>query len=1456
MTEDEAATLGRTRFVRRAVWNGPPLLLAADGVRVLVAGTGSHRPESRLPSAPAVSPTVGDLGRCLVERAGLDPACLTVLLDPATPADLSEALDRVAGEATSAVLFHYVGHGLFGPDGELHLATRATVDLGHGVPGYQALPYSVVRDILASSRAGLSLVVLDCCFTPGAPGTPGKALDRALDTTWRGSYLLASSSREGNTWALPGVRHTALTGALVRLLNEGDPAGPPAFALDHVYHRLARTLPATGFPRPRRVVAEPGERPALAVNPAYAVPDTRRRQPGDVSPYPGLAGFGPEQAELFFGRETMTRLLVARVRQSFPGDGALPAGGTVPIRTGGPVVVTGSPGCGKTSLLRAGLIPALRPEPYALLVPGADPLGALATALAPLGDVDQVRLRAIIESDPAGARRALTRRALVVVDQFEEVFTHCAQEEARRRFTAALGELARSAAVVIAVRADFFGRCAAYPGLLEAVRRPEVVVPMTETELRAAIEEPAARSGLAVEPGLTELLLEDLQVGAAALERSGGPLPLLSHALLATWQRRTAGMLTMTGYREAGGVTKALATSAEEALRGLGAESEPVVRELLVRLVDTDAPGGAAVIGVPVAGLIPGPPSVHEQVLAELVRARLVTVAGGVARIAHEALLHAWPRLAGWAGTDRAGLLVRRRLAEDARAWQEQGQPLSILYDDSTLAAARAVAGDAPDDPDREFLRASARRRARRSLIARGTIAGLAVLLLAATAGGVVALRQGRAAGDRAIQAAGQRDQALSRQVAATADSARDTALGAQLALSAYRISATPEARGALLGSLSRPVGARMLGHTSPVERVAYRHDGRVVVTASADSTARLWNVTDPLHPSALGVIHGHAGGLAAAAFSADGRVLATGSADKTARLWDVSDPARPKSLATLKGHTERVVSVAFSPERDLLASASPDGSVRLWDVATAGKPRRRSVLPQDADPTGVAFSPDGRMMAVTSSAGGIALIDVATPARPRSLAVLSSPDGAVRSVAFAPDGRHLATAAATGALHLWDITAARLVGTANGSGTAALDLAFSPDGEVLAGASADATVGLWSVATPSEPERVGTLTGFADSVTGVAFSPDGRHLATSSADGTARLWNVADPARLTPRARLTGHADPVNGLAISRTTLATASDDRTVRLWDVSDPAVARPLSTLTGHTGLVRAAAFSPDGRHLATASLDGTARLWDVAEPASPTQVATLSGHSTGVRSVSYGPDGRLLVTTGRDGRSFLWDVADPGAPVRVATPGPADERFGAAAFRPDGLVLATGSGTSSVRLWDVSKPARPRRLGDLAAVPGDLLDLRFSRDGRTLATGASDGAARLWDVTRPERPMPLAVLAGHSADVTGVAFSADGRMLATASRDSAIRIWDVADRARPALWAVLAGRDVGGDVEFRQDGAVLVSTSGTAAQLWGLNVEQASERACEATGAAITRDEWARYIQGRPYSTPCP
>ncbi|MEO3783727.1 AAA family ATPase [Actinocorallia sp. B10E7] len=1206
----------------------------------------------------------------------------------------------------------------------------------------------------------------------------------------------------------------------------------------------------------------------------------------DECPYPGLTAFGREQAHWFFGRDELVADLIDDLGRR--------------LRTGGLQMVIGPSGAGKSSVLRAGLLPGLEQGllpgsarwPQVVFTPAAAPLRALADRLAPLlaepTDASPSQVADLLAADPPRCVEMLDRvlatadgtdaeRLLViVVDQFEELFTLCPDDAQRRAFIDLLIRLAEAptgafarrsplALVVIGIRADFYAACTDYPQLRPALQDPLVVTGMSQEQLREAIVYPAQAVGLDIEEGLTEILLRDLGTASATGEGKAagyeaGRLPLLAYALQRSWQQRHGSTLTVQGYQSTGGIERAIATTAERVFTGLDDAEKDMARLLFLRLVTIgdgteDTRRRLSRVEMLESGV---DRRTAMAVIDAFTRERLLTQQQDTIEITHEALIRGWPRLRSWIEADRSSLLVRQQLAEDAAAWRHHGEDDAYLYADSRLAAAQSLESGpqkaALTPTERGFLAASVRRSRRRARRAHQVIATLTALFLVAAVTGVFALLQNK-------KVTQQRNEALSRQAAEAATRVDDSSLAAQLSLSAYRIAPTPEARGALLANLTHPVGARLLGHSGALDWITYRSDGRALATVASDTTARLWDVSDPARPRSAGVARGHTASVVSAAFSPDGRLLATSAVDTTARLWDVSDLSRPRELATLRGHTSDVKSVVFSPDGNTLATASHDRTVRLWDISDVRAPQQVGIVRHDDGLPKVAFSPDGRMIAIASYNGVARLVNLSDPRNPKNVATLKGHQDGVISVAFAPNGRLLATASADATLRLWEVshpTRARYLGTARGHEDFIYDVAFSPNGRTLASASTDRTARLWDIADPARPRQLTTLTGFTNTVTGVAFSPNARVLATSSADGTARMWNISDPARVSVRANLAGHTDAVLDTAISHhgSLLATASSDRTVKLWDLSDPARAKALSTMKGHSDSVRGVVFGPDDRIVVTVSGDQTGRLWDVSTPTRPVPLAQLKGHINIVHSAAFSPGGRVVVTTGRDGATLVWDVSQPRRPKRLSMLGVPDNWANAAAFSPDGRIVAVGSGASTVALWDVSDPARPTPPAVLKGHTNSVSDVRFSPDGALLATSANDGTAQLWDVSHPSHTKRISILRGHSDSVDGVAFSPDGRTLATGSADSTVRIWKISNPAQPELWATLISPEWVSDTEFSPDGKVLGSASGDAtAQLWSMDVETAKKYVCSASGMAITRTEWSQYIPDLPYDPPC-
>ncbi|WP_346114790.1 helix-turn-helix transcriptional regulator, partial [Nonomuraea maheshkhaliensis] len=515
---------------------------------------------------------------------------------------------------------------------------------------------------------------------------------------------------------------------------------------------------------------------------------SRLARAGDGCPYRGPQPYGIEDARWFFGRDRMVGALVERLAER--------------MRERRPLIVVAPSGAGKTSLLRAGLLPALRrgalPEPGSrswpavLITPGKCPVAELLAGVGAPTGLDPADLAGVLAAAPtafaaqvAGALNGGTRdgapatRLVLVVDQLEELFTLCADESEQRTFLAALDALASAAPrehpaalVVLGVRADFYDRCLAHPGLLGTLRDGQLPLgPMTVAELREAITGPAREAGLRVEPALVELLLRDMGVAAGADGHDSGPahepgtLALLSHALWATWQQRQDGTLTVAGYRLTGGITGAVAATAERVHTGLSLDDQDIARRLLLHMVRVEDSGAETRRPVDVGRLPAGhfPPRATGEVIEAFASARLITLSSGSAQLAHEALLRAWPRLREWIVTDREGLRVHRHLAEAAQAWEREHRDAALLYRGVRLRTAREWAGERPAAPttlEREFLDASlaaedARHEAavRRTRRRRRRTALLTALLVVTASAGVFGVRQRDAALERRAQA-------------------------------------------------------------------------------------------------------------------------------------------------------------------------------------------------------------------------------------------------------------------------------------------------------------------------------------------------------------------------------------------------------------------------------------------------------------------------------------------------------------------------------------------------------------------------------------------------------------------------------------------------------------------------------------------------------------------------------
>ena len=786
------------------------------------------------------------------------------------------------------------------------------------------------------------------------------------------------------------------------------------------------------------------------------------------SPYRGLAAFEEQDAALFFGREAATAQVLERVSRHAAGAGLL--------------MVSGVSGAGKSSLLRAGVLPRIRENglaaapgaaswPYLVFTPGRAPLDELALRVALLAGTDASAVRRGLDTSPEGfalpARQAALarppgptgdgtaaeggqpspRRLLLVVDQFEELFTQCADEGQRRAFitalhaaaTAAHGpDQAPAALVMLGVRADFEARCADYGQLADAVQDRYLVTAMTGRQLRMAITEPAKKADSGVDADLTEALLAEVS-GRQPGTSGAGMLPLLSHALDQAWRSRAGGTLTLADYERTGGIEGAVAASAQRAYDGLTLAQQAAARQVFTRLTATSAEGVDSADRATKAELTGGKTAAEAQdvetVLEAFAAERLLTFATDTVEISHEALLTAWPLLRDtWLAETHADRIARTRLHATAADWARHSRDPSYLYTGTLLAAATGTATRIGADParhpplsqtERDFLHASSHAHRRAIRRRQGFIALLMALVIGLASAAAFAFLAGQDAVHNAANARHQHAIALSRQLAAESLNidGTDPVTARRLAVAAWAVLPTGQANSAITALLAEQQQQGMLpAGLSTVWAVAFSPGGKLLASAGNDGMVRLWHpatfrpVGAPLHASARYGVHG-------LAFSPNGKLLATAGADGTVRLWNPAT-CRPagKTLHASAPTTARygVRAVAFSPDGKLLATGGADGTVRLWNPATGHPVRAPLHASAYYGVHGVAFSPGGKLLA---SAGGDGTVRLWNPAtgRPagKTLQTGSGAAGGVYGVAFSPGGKLLASAVADGTVRL-----------------------------------------------------------------------------------------------------------------------------------------------------------------------------------------------------------------------------------------------------------------------------------------------------------------------------------------------------------------------------------------------------------------------------------------------------
>jgi WD40 repeat protein/tRNA A-37 threonylcarbamoyl transferase component Bud32 len=1170
-----------------------------------------------------------------------------------------------------------------------------------------------------------------------------------------------------------------------------------------------------------------GSAPAWAVvAPGLTIPPSAR-----TCPYRGLMAFRAEDGDLFFGREEVVASVLDRLMDS------------------GFIAVVGASGSGKSSLVRAGLVPAFgrtREVAAVLMTPGSDPSAELKRSLS------------------AGAP------SLLIVDQFEEVFTLCPDDATQALFIDALMDLRETSSVslVVALRADFYGACANHPRLAAALAQHQHLLgPMQIDERRRAIESPARAAGLRLEAGLVDAMLADV-------EGEPGALPLLSHALYESWARRDGRVLTLAGYRAAGGVRGAIAHTAEEVYVACSPEEQVLMRRMFLELTELGETTEDTRRRVSLTELSPeGEGAEATAVLEQLARARLLVVGDDTAEIAHEALIREWPRLRGWLAEDRDELRTLRQLTTAARSWEENERDDADLYRGTRLEAALERTADQRQlSPlEREFLAVSrdaqelelrsAQRRARRLRMLLAVVA--AALVVAVIAGSFALVQRGSARHTAAVAQAG-RLAAQSREVAA-----QHPDLGLLLALEAGRLDDSVDTRGALLGALEHGsrIRAWLQGFDSPVNATAFSPDSKLLATVTQHGTT-LWDTSTwrPVGPP-LRSSQGKGEGVD---ISPDGRTLAIAGGEGRVELWDVATRKKLRELtdpAAARSDEPALSAVVYSPDGGVIAAGGQEANhVTLWDVAS-GQVIAGPIItnPPGGGAQSISFSPDSKRIAVPGASGTVGIWDVATGRRVGEPLAIGSAD--VEEAIFAEDGRTLIASDDSGSVSMVDIATGRPSRPPLSVGddvAASLDL--SPDGRLLAAASYRGSVFAWDAKTGAPYGS--PLTADTSPINDVAFSPDGRTLVSSHLR-SAVVWNMSGGQVIGEP--LGGPTDLTTDVSFSpdgKWLLAGRFDGGTT-MYDT----VTRRQALRIDIGSVVSAVAFRPDGKLIAVGTIDGKVRFFD---PKSGAAVGSpLDEGNAAVWQISFSPDGRLLAVAvdpngedgfngqQRQGEVQLWNVASRSRVGQKIAPGGGSVL--SLAFNRDGTLLATGSYFGRLDLWDVATEARfgkPMRVAD-DAVP----TVAFDPSGRLVAAGGAIGPVRVWRVA-DQRPA-LPPLAGHTPPVTGAAFDPSGTFLATTSAFGGTRLWDPATglgygdelvgspRPGSLLSSVEFPTFLALRSAFSPNGKLLaVAGVETLGMLWDVDPAVWRDRACSIAGRNLSREEWKLYLPpGTSYRATC-